>query len=116
MMKRQLLAIISLLTASSVLAGPPNVLRQSDSLSTAVLEIQAARHANGEKTTEPAKSYQHKDESRNSLARGALAKQGVPQKIAITSMSQISTEQYDPKENNNSLLRAALSMHYKATH
>jgi hypothetical protein len=116
-MKFNYLIVPALLIISrTAIAAPPVSNHTAPSLSTAVLELQASRHANSEKTTAHAKPYRHTEEQNNSLARGALAKQGVPQKIVVTSMSQISSERYDPKENNNSLLRAALSMQYKATH
>jgi hypothetical protein len=116
-MKFHYLIVSALFTISNAaIAAPPVSYDTAPSLSTAVLEMQASRHTKSEKTTERAQPYRHTDEQNNSLARGALAKQGVPQNIVVTSMSQISTERYDPKENNNSLLRAALSMQYKATH
>jgi hypothetical protein len=116
-MDKLLISIFStLLLSNSAFAVQPTVQSPTNSFSQAVLERQASQHRDDKTEVGNTNSYRHVNEQGNSLARGALAKQGVGEGIIVTSMDQVSATQYDPHEERNSLLRAALSLHYKATH
>lgn len=114
MNKFHIVVFSSLCLANSLAAAQP--MMQGNSFFQAVLEYQASKHAHDEVKVDTTHPYTHKNEQANSLIRAVLAKQGVHENILITAKSQISASQYDPDEGTNSLLRGALSRHYKATH
>lgn len=80
----------------------------TNSLPRAALEITAMNNPH-ETTGKVATHYSHNDEKNNSLARGALARQGVKVNILVTADSELCYSRYEQSgEQNNSLSRGAL--------
>ncbi len=115
-MTKLYIAILStFLLSNTVWANSTAPIIENNSLSKAMLEINARDYR---PETEPQIEISstpfpitHESEKNNSLFRGALAKQGVDINLLINNTSKTSYSRYAPhlSEQNNSLYRGALA-------
>ncbi|MFW5447590.1 MAG: hypothetical protein ACKE8G_05580 [Methylophagaceae bacterium] len=109
MTKLSIFLLASFFLSSIASAQPYARLNETNSLSRAALEIMAMNNE-AQTNVEAATPYTHESQKNNSLARGALAKQGVAVNLRFNSDSVASySRDATASEKNNSLSRGALA-------
>lgn len=115
-MKTGFFLIISTLLLSSMAWGQSSVYQtETNSLSRAVLKM-AAKKEQPKDETQTKIPYTHKSEQNNSLARGALAKQGVNVNLRVNSASKVNySNTVSKREQHNSFFHAVLAKQFNQT-
>jgi|GEM_PF-1752045 len=109
-MKNVSIIILSTFMLSNVAWGKPAIQPTTNSLSKAVLEINAM-NAPTQMNMKPAKSYTHESEKNNSLFQAALAIQEAQMKVDADSGLSYS-QRKSTHRHNNSFFNSVLEKHF----